>query len=68
MHPREQIVHEAEIDLRDVIIDWMRRHTELTYVEQAVVYANVAANSASPLKYALRIERHGDDQTPAGLE
>lgn len=68
LHPREEIVRKAEVDLREVVIQWMQRHPELTNLEEAVVFVNVAADPSMPLKYALRVERHGDDQKPAGLE
>ena len=66
IHKREQLVRKAEIDLMEVQIAWMKRHPDLTYIEQAMVFADVL-NPMTPLKYALREERHGNDRTPGGL-
>lgn len=64
LHPREELVRRARIDFLEVYGEWLQRHDELTYIEIAQL---IAGEVQSLLKYALRVERHGDDQTAAGL-
>lgn len=65
MHPREEIVRKARIDFLETWTAWMRRHPDLTYLERSQMLAETLQTE---MKYALRVERHGDDQAPAGLE
>lgn len=62
-HEREAVVARARGDFLKMYIDWLQDH-DLTYIEVAQILGD---QLSSVLKFALRVERHGDDETPAGL-
>lgn len=67
MHRRQKIVHSAQVDLQKQIRDWLQRH-DLTTIEELHLINYVLSNTiGGTLKYALREERHGDVNEPAGL-
>lgn len=69
LHPREQMMTEAEIDLRKAISEWSSRHAELTSAEYLKLLLGVTHDQAqSLLKIEIRIERHGNTDTPGSLE
>ncbi len=69
LHAREQIVTAAEIDLRTAISEWSKKHTKLTSAEYLKVLLGVTHDQAqSLLKIEIRIDRHGNAETPGGLE
>lgn len=63
-HPREEVTWAARVDFDDLILSWARRH-DLTHVEAAQIIAGAVQTE---LRFALRVERHGDDQQAAGWE
>lgn len=68
LHPREQPVTEARIDLMQRYLDWQRAH-DLTDAEHLSVVAGVFGDSIGNIaKYQIRQERHGDTDTPGGWE
>lgn len=69
IHPREAIVRKAEGELKDVLLDAVKKH-DLTEGEALRVACAVFADwVASTAKYMIREERHpGDPNTPGGLE
>lgn len=64
LHLREAITAEAKIEFLKFINDWLNKH-DLTSIEFQQILLDQMQSS---LKYALRLERHGNDDTPAGLE
>lgn len=70
LHPREEIVRKAEIDLREVVLQWGKRHTDMTTAEYLKVLLGVCTDDAqSILKYVIREERHPDDpDKPGGIK
>lgn len=71
MHPREKIVNAAELSLLDTIIDWRRtpEAQQLTLWELVRILTTVLNNQlAIAAKYAIRQERHGNEDKPGGLE
>lgn len=62
LHEREELTRLARIDFCRTFADFTLRH-KLTYVELAQLFAEQASSS---LKFALRVERHGNDEKPAG--
>ena len=70
MHPRESIVTDVELKLRDAVNEWMRSDEvgELTSLEYIrVVNTVVGGLIAGAVKYGIREERHGDTDKPGGL-
>jgi hypothetical protein len=69
LHPRERPVMEATADLRHRVAEWLDAHPDLTIVETLKVLASVFHDETQGiLKYAIRIERHGDADKEGGLE
>lgn len=66
IHPREKIVREAEAGIRLAV----EKHTkDLTLFERMKVITQVLSNEiGGDCKYQIRYERHGDYETPGGLE
>lgn len=62
MHPREMKVRRAQTELESMIVE-KANEADLTDVE--LLQALTSAMQTS-LKYMLRRERHGDEDTPAG--
>lgn len=62
-HPRAQMVRQASSRIKVAFFEMVDEHG-LTYVETAQVLAECLQTN---LKYALRVERHGDENKPAGL-
>ena len=72
MHPREQLCREAESELRLAIAAVTCKKggvfSKLTLVEEMQVLNTVFSGEVGGiLKYALRYERHGNTDTPAGF-
>lgn len=68
MHPRQKIMHDAQRDLQKQVYEWLQRH-DLTTIEELHIINYVLSNTiGGTLKYALREERHGDTDTPGGIE
>jgi hypothetical protein len=65
LHPRYSQVASAETDVTGVVLDALKRHPDLTYLELLRIMNNVMATW---LKYALREERHPDDPDKRGDE
>lgn len=69
LHPREEIVTKADLDLQVALTEWGKNHPELTSAEFLKVLLGVCHDRAqSLLKIVIRIERHGDVNTPGGAE
>lgn len=66
LHEREIVVRRADVGLRTAIEDVIDKH-DLTAVE-ALQVVNAALSSwiGSYAKYAIRRERHGNEDTPGG--
>lgn len=72
VHPREQLCREAESELRLAITAVTCKKdgvfSQLTFVEEMQVLNTVFSGEVGgTLKYALRHERHGNTDTPAGF-
>lgn len=68
LHPREKLIREAERDLRKFLIGWVDKFEGLTAFESIQVLQNTLGDEIlSICKYGIRIERHGDTETPGGL-
>lgn len=67
-HPRERVVREATIDLQLRMSAWLRDHQLTTVEELSIINAVLSGAIGGTLKYCIRRERHGDDQTPGGIE
>ena len=66
IHPREKIVDEAEQKLRAVVFELIQ--SELTQGEFLKVLGNVMDGEIRSIaKYAIRRERHGDEDKPGGI-
>lgn len=68
LHPREQIVRDAKIDLGRVITEWLERHDLTSSEEIMVVCSEMFGMITGTMKYAIREERHGNVETPGGIE
>lgn len=68
IHPRELLVRQAENDLRIALLDIKTRHG-LTEAE-ALRMINTATSEwiGGVAKHSIREERHGNTDTPGGLE
>jgi len=67
IHPRERITGRASTLLRKAIRDLQQ--FDLTDAEYTSVLMDVLANEIlGHTKYLIREERHGDTETPGGLE
>lgn len=70
IHPREQLVNEAEQKLRSAVVDAMKGEPfdSLTGAEYIAVINRVFSGQlASYTKFAIRQERHGDTDKPGGI-
>jgi hypothetical protein len=68
MHKRERVVNQARIDLSQAILDWAGEH-KLTDGEYVSVLNGVLSDQiGSWAKYKIREERHGNTDTPGGLD
>lgn len=69
LHAREVVVTEAEIDLRTIINEWGKKHSELSSAEYLKILLEVCHDQAqSLLKIEIRLERHGDANKLGGAE
>lgn len=67
MHPREKIVDEWDRKLQMVLLEMME--SDLTPGEFLSVIGSVLGGAITQrAKYMIRYERHGDGDTPGGLE
>lgn len=64
LHKREKITNEANLEYTQFIIKFLEKY-DLTTIEYLQILNKEISTS---LKYALRIERHGDTNKPSGLE
>jgi hypothetical protein len=68
IHPREQRVREAQNDV-STYLSLVKRENELTEAEMLRVVNNVCHEWVGGVaKYWIREERHGNSDTPGGLE
>lgn len=68
LHPREQIVTAARLDLTESILKWRKKY-DLTDGELFSVIAEELSSQITGLaKYMIRWERHEDLDKPGGLE
>jgi hypothetical protein len=65
-HPREVLVQEAELNLREAILKVTKDLTEAESLR--VVNSVMSSHIGSVAKYAIREERHGNTETPGGWE
>jgi hypothetical protein len=70
LHPREEIVTRAQIDLTAAVLAWREEHAELTPWELVRVLSGVLDSQLGGVaKYMIRAERHPDDpDKPGGWE
>ena len=66
LHPREQIVVDAEIELRSTMLRIMARLT--TGELLAVVSRVLGEQIGGAAKFMIRRERHGNEDHPGGME
>lgn len=67
LHPRELTCREAEHDLASTLLEWQKRH-DLTAAELlSIIQRGCSDVAQTVLKYAIRLERHGDTDKPGGL-
>ena len=64
LHKRELLVNKATAKLHSTVLDFRKEYdlTDIEYLQW------LASETQSVLKYMLRFERHGDYDTPSGLE
>ena len=68
IHPRELVTQQARLDLTNAFLKIAQEH-QLTPTEEAQVVEKFShAEQANFLNRCLRLERHGDEETPSGLE
>ena len=68
IHKRERLVIQAECDLARALTDVWEKY-DLTSAEMLRVAASVlGGHVSSHAKYEIREERHGNIDTPGGLE
>ena len=71
LHEREFPCRDAENELRTAVssVTCGEKFKGLTYFEALSIMQNVFGGEIQQfLKYAIRLERHGDTETPGGLE
>ena len=70
LHEREEIVRKAEADFLAKMLDWMQEWgDQLTDGEELRVVGGLLGGHLTTMaKYQIREERHGDEDTPGGLE
>lgn len=64
VHSREEITRRAAGELTDFCIQWHGKYG-LSFLEELTL---LQSQMATILMYALRYERHGETETPSGLE
>jgi hypothetical protein len=67
LHEREKLVRAAEIDLRQALLELGKKHDLTSFEYIQVVQRVLGGEILSTCKYGIRIERHGDPETPGGL-
>lgn len=68
LHPREQVVTDAENEVRTALVEAIKKY-ELTTGEELRILANLFGSEVGTIaKYIIRQERHGNTDTPGGLE
>ena len=66
IHPRERPCRTARLEIEEAIMEIAVKH-ELTTAEQIrVINAACSTQIGSIAKYAIRHERHGDEDKPGG--
>jgi hypothetical protein len=69
LHARERVVTDARLELTEAVIDWRRKHDDLTWGELFSIVGEVLGGQVTGLaKYLIREERHGDQDKPGGIE
>jgi hypothetical protein len=69
MHPREKVVRQARIALMEALGAWQEAHEDLTDAELlSLLSGELHSQISGVVKYMIRFERHGDTDTPGGLE
>lgn len=69
IHPRETIVRKAQRALESDILEWDKKHKDLTTAEHISVFTSACNSHLSHLmKHLIRMERHDDPDKPGGLE
>lgn len=63
IHPREKLVHAASTDFSGFMIEFLRKHSELTYGELFTILAEELARTS---KYAVKAERETDKDSDDG--
>ena len=67
LHERELLVRAAERVLRDALVEVLSNH-DLTQMEYIQLCQNVLGGEIlNTCKYAIRVERHGNTDTPGGF-
>lgn len=67
LHPRELIIRGAEVILREALIQVSK--LDLTQLEYIQLVQNILGGEILTVcKYGIRFERHGNTDTPGGLE
>lgn len=68
IHPRELVCNKARTDLDEAVAGALEKH-ELTEAEELRVLNEVFHRYIGSIaKYAIRRERHGNEDKPGGLE
>lgn len=67
MHPRERVVRKARSALQSHLTQWLKHHDLTTYEEIMVISDVMGSTITGAMKYAIREERHGDQNTPGGI-
>jgi hypothetical protein len=71
IHPRETVCRQAQEELFQTITTWRRKWGDdagLTPTERLSIIQHVLNDEVgSALKYAIRVERHGDANKPGGI-
>lgn len=68
IHPREEIVTKAEMDLHGAVLDVLKRYDLTTAESIRVLTEAFSAQLHSIAKFCIRQERHGDADKPGGFE
>ncbi len=68
IHPREPRVRQAENELRTALADIVKKYDLTDGEALAIVNAALSGWVGGVAKYAIREERHGNTDTPGGLE
>ncbi len=67
MHPREKVVTEAENEISAAIHEAFKKHNLTTGEILRVVNSCLSREISMIAKYAIRHERHGEQDKPGGL-